>query len=400
MSTSATSRPLEGIKVLDLSRVLAGPYCASLLNDLGAEVIKIEMPGKGDDSRDFTPHIHGESTYFMLLNHGKKSLTLNLKSPQGRAVLEQLIEGADVLVENFRPGVTTRLGIDYDAVKKINPKLVYASISGFGQHGPLAHKAAYDHVIQAMGGIMQVTGWANGEPTRVGDAIGDVVSGLYCSWGILAALLQRGISGLGQHVDVAMLDAMVSMQMVSLTQLLGGIPLAGRLGNAHPISAPMDSYRAADGYLVIAVANDSLFRRLAQTIGKPEVVQDVRFATDPQRLKHQYALRVLIEEWLHDKTVDGALALLDADGIPAAPVWGLDQLLQSPHAAERGLLHQVKHPVAGEISILPQPVKLSGMHQIPDLMPPRLGEHTRAILSAQLGLSSQEMDTLEQQGVI
>jgi len=400
MSVSATSRPLEGIKVLDLSRVLAGPYCASLLNDLGAEVIKIEMPGKGDDSRDFTPHVNGESTYFMLLNHGKKSLTLNLKSPQGRAVLEQLIESADVLVENFRPGVTTRLGIDYDAVKKINPKLVYASISGFGQQGPLAHKAAYDHVIQAMGGIMQVTGWANGAPTRGGDAIGDVVSGLYGSWGILAALLQRGITGLGQHVDVAMLDAMVSMQMVSLTQLLGGMPLAGRLGNAHPISAPMDSYRAADGYLVIAVANDSLFLRLAQAIGKPEIVQDARFATDPQRLKHQYELRVLIEEWLHDKTVVVALALLDAGGIPAAPVWGLDELLQSPHAAERGLLHQVMHPVAGEISILPQPVKLSGMNQLPDLMPPQLGEHTRAILSAQLGLSSQEMDTLAQQGVI
>ncbi|CAM3557317.1 CoA transferase [Rouxiella silvae] len=400
MTTHNASRPLQGVKVLDLSRVLAGPYCASLLNDLGAEVTKIEMPETGDDSRAFTPHLNGESTYFMLLNHGKKSLTLNLKSPEGRALLEQLIESADVLVENFRPGVTARLGLDYDAVNKINPKLIYASISGFGQQGPLAHKAAYDHVIQAMGGIMQVTGWANGEPTRVGDAIGDVVSGLYCSWGILAALLQRGKTGLGQHVDVAMLDAMVSMQMVSLTQLLGGMPLAGRLGNSHPISAPMDSYRAADGYLVIAVANDSLFRRLADSIGKPELTQDARFATDPQRLKHQYELRVLIEAWLHDKSIVEALALLDQFGIPAAPVWGLDEVLKSPHVVERGLLHQVIHPVAGEVTILPQPVKMSGMTELPDLMPPRLGEHTREILGERLGLSTAEMDKLQQQGVI
>ncbi|WP_410013927.1 CaiB/BaiF CoA transferase family protein [Sodalis sp. RH24] len=400
MTIPVSPRPLEGIRVLDLSRVLAGPYCASLLNDLGAEVIKIEMPGKGDDSRDFGPHIGGESSYFMLLNHGKKSLTLNLKTPEGRRLLEQLIATADVLVENFRPGVTRRLGIDYGAVSEINPRLIYASISGFGQEGPLAHKAAYDHVIQAMGGIMQATGWPDGEPTRVGDAIGDVVAGLYCSWGVLAALLQRGITGRGQQVDMAMLDAMVSLQMVSLTQLLGGKPSAGRLGNAHPISAPMDSYRAADGHVVIAVANDSLFARLAAAIDQPGLDKDARFATDPQRLRHQSELRGYIEAWLRDKNVAQAVTLLDQAGIPAAPVWGLDEVLQSPHALARGLLQKVVHPTAGEISLLPQPVKLSGMAQPPELMPPRLGEHTRGILGDILDLSERELDELQQRGVI
>ncbi|WP_413729622.1 CaiB/BaiF CoA transferase family protein [Sodalis sp. RH22] len=400
MTIPVSPRPLEGIRVLDLSRVLAGPYCASLLNDLGAEVIKIEMPGKGDDSRDFGPHIGGESSYFMLLNHGKKSLTLNLKTPEGRRLLEQLIATADVLVENFRPGVTRRLGIDYGAVSEINPRLIYASISGFGQEGPLAHKAAYDHVIQAMGGIMQATGWPDGEPTRVGDAIGDVVAGLYCSWGVLAALLQRGITGRGQQVDMAMLDAMVSLQMVSLTQLLGGKPSAGRLGNAHPISAPMDSYRAADGHVVIAVANDSLFARLAAAIDQPGLDKDARFATDPQRLRHQSELRGYIEAWLRDKNVAQAVTLLDQAGIPAAPVWGLDEVLQSPHALSRGLLQKVVHPTAGEISLLPQPVKLSGMAQPPELMPPRLGEHTRGILGDILDLSERELDELQQRGVI
>ncbi|MEN0614454.1 CoA transferase [Klebsiella indica] len=391
---------LHGIRVLDLSRVLAGPWCASLLNDLGAEVIKIEMPGSGDDSRHFTPHIGGESSYFMQLNHGKKSVTLNLKNPQGLAILKQLVASADVLVENFRPGVTARLGIDYPTLQAINPRLVYVSISGFGQQGPLAHKPAYDHIIQAIGGIMQVTGWADGEPTRVGDAIGDVVAGLYGSWAVLAALLQRGINGKGQHLDVSMLDTMVTLQMVSLIQWIGGQPAAGRLGNAHPISAPMDSYRAQDGYIVIAVANDKLFRQLAEAMEYPALMDDTRFASDPQRLAHQQELREVIECWLATKTISQAQAILDIAGVPASPVLRLDQILASDYARQRQLVKQVEHPQAGNIAIVPQPVKMSGASGEPALLPPLLGEHTHAVLRDILGMDDATLAQLHTQGVI
>jgi CoA:oxalate CoA-transferase len=397
---SEALQPLKGIRVLDLSRVLAGPWCASLLNDLGAEVIKIEMPGSGDDSRSFTPHIAGESSYFMQLNHGKKSVTLDLKAPEGLAILKQLVAQADVLVENFRPGVTKRLGIDYPTLQEINPRLVYASISGFGQQGAMAHKAAYDHIVQAYGGIMQVTGWAEGEPTRVGDAIGDVVAGLYGSWAVLAALLQRGIGGKGQHLDVSMLDTMVTMQMVSLTQWIGGQPPAGRLGNAHPISAPMDSYPAQDGHIVIAVANDKLFRQLCSAMEKPELASDPLYLTDPLRLANQQPLRVEIERWLADKTVNDAQAILDNAGVPASAVLRLDQILTSDYARERELVKQVKHPTAGNISIVPQPVKMSAMTAEPALVPPALGEHTASVLQELLAIDEATLKQLKAQGVI
>jgi len=393
-------QPLNGVRVLDLSRVLAGPWCASLLNDLGAEVIKIEMPGSGDDSRSFTPHIGGESSYFMQLNHGKKSVTLDLKTAQGLAILKQLVASADVLVENFRPGVTARLGIDYAALQAINPRLVYVSISGFGQQGPLSHKAAYDHIIQAIGGIMQVTGWPDGQPTRVGDAIGDVVAGLYGSWAVLAALLQRGISGKGQHLDVSMLDSMVTLQMVSLTQWIGGQPAATRLGNAHPISAPMDSYQAQDGHIVIAVANDKLFRQLVSAMEHPALLDDPRFASDPLRLANQQPLREEIERSLEDKTVSDAQIILNIVGVPATPVLRLDEVLTSDYARQRELVKQTQHPRAGTVSIVPQPVKMSGLSGEPALVPPLLGEHTHAVLREILGMDDATLAQLHAQGVI
>lgn len=376
----AAPRPLDGLKVLDLSRVLAGPLCASMLADLGADVTKIEVPGRGDDSRAFGPHTAGESTYFMLMNRGKRSITLDLKSAEGAAILRELIERADVLVENFRPGVTARLGIDFDAVHAINPRLVYVSISGFGQTGPLAHRPAYDHIIQAIGGIMQVTGWPDGPPTRIGDAVGDVVAGVYGAWGALAALLQRGITGRGQHVDVAMLDAVVSLQMVSLSQLLGGAGVPSRIGNAHPVSAPMDAYAAADGHLVIAVANDQLFARLAAAMGRPELLEDVRFATDPARLAHQHELRTEIEAWTGRLSLEAATAALETAGVPAAPILGIAEATTGEHAEHRGLVRTVEHPLAGPVPIVPQPVHFSDAGPEPLLVPPTLGQHTDEVL--------------------
>jgi CoA:oxalate CoA-transferase len=399
-TTTPPTSPLTGVKVLDLARVLAGPLCAAMLGDLGATVTKVELPGHGDDSRHFTPHQNGESTYFMLLNRGKRSITIDLKSPEGHALLLKLIAQADVLVENFRPGVTARLGIDWETVKAVNPRLVYVSISGFGQTGPLSKRAAYDHIVQAMGGIMSVTGWPDGPPTRIGDAVGDVVAGVYGSWGALAALLQRGITGVGQHVDVAMLDSIFSLQMVSLSQVLGGGPRGGRRGNSHPISAPMDSYAAADGHVVIAVANDPLFARLASALGRPELTTDERFATDPARMSNQHELREVIEAWTSVRGVDAIVTELEVAGVPAAPIWDIEQLAASDHAAHRGLVQTVEHPVAGTVSVVPQPVHFSAAAPAGTLVAPTLGQHTDEVLSQDLGLSAAEIAELHQNGVV
>ncbi|GAA3668478.1 CaiB/BaiF CoA transferase family protein [Microbacterium marinilacus] len=400
MNEPATApRPLDGLKVLDLSRVLAGPLCASMLADLGAEVTKIEAPGRGDDSRGFGPHTAGESTYYMLMNRGKRSMTLDLKSDEGAEILRALIADADVLVENFRPGVTARLGIDYDSVRELNPRLIYVSISGFGQTGPLAHRPAYDHIIQAIGGIMQVTGWPDGPPTRIGDAVGDVVAGVYGAWGALAALLQRGVTNRGQHVDVAMLDALVSLQMVSLSQLLGGAGTPSRIGNAHPVSAPMDAYASVDGHLVIAVANDSLFARLAAAMGRPELVSDERFTGDALRVANQHDLRAEIESWTAARSLADVLAALEEAGVPAAPILDIAEATSSAHATHRRLVRTVDHPLAGAVPIVPQPVQFSDPGPEPDLVPPTLGQHTDEVLAG-LGYDAARIAALREKGVL
>ena len=392
--------PLQGIKVLDLARVLAGPLCSAMLADLGADVTKIEMPGSGDDSRTFAPHLGGESTYFMLLNRGKKSLTLNLKKPEGREILLRLIEQADVLVENFRPGVTARLGIDYDTVRAINPKLVYASISGFGQEGPLAQRPAYDHIVQAMGGIMTVTGWPDSPPTRVGDAIGDVVAGMYGAWGVLAALMHRSVTGSGQHIDVALLDAVMSLQLVSLAQVVGGGPAPSRIGNGHPISAPMDSYRTSDGYVVIAVANDRLFVALADAMGRPDLADDERFCTDALRQANSDDLRLEMESWTTNLTVESVVGLLETAGVPVAPIWNIEEALDSDYAKHRELVRETEHPTAGTVRVLTQPVRFSAIPATTRLNAPLLGQHSDEILEHELGMSAADVDDLRRRNVV
>ena len=392
--------PLSGVKVLDLSRVLAGPLCGALLGDLGAEVTKVEMPGAGDDSRHFAPHINGESSYFMMLNRGKRGITLNLKSDEGRDLLHRLVRDTDILIENYRPGVTARLGIDYDTLAAVNPRLVYVSISGFGQTGPLAHRPAYDHIIQAMGGIMSLTGWPGTGPTRVGESIGDVVAGMYGSYGALAALRQRDVTGHGQHVDVAMLDSVLSLLVVSLSQFTADGTEPERIGNRHPVSAPMDSFPARDGQVVLAVANDALFARLCKETGMPELLDDPRFATDAQRARHHAELRVLIENWTRDLTVDQAVSRLEAAGVPAGPIWSLKEALDSDHARQRQLLGTARHPVAGEVAVMRQPVRFSGAQPAAPAPAPVLGQHTDEVLAAALGLSPDEIAGLRARGAI
>ncbi|MCS0504819.1 CaiB/BaiF CoA transferase family protein [Ancylobacter mangrovi] len=371
--------PLAGVRVLDFSRMLAGPFCTALLADAGADVIKIESPD-GDDARHFAPRAGGESTYFLMINRGKRSVVLDLKSEEGRRAVHELAAGADIVVENFRPGVAARLGIDYASLAAINPKLVYASISGFGQEGPLSHRPAYDIIAQAMSGIMSVNGPAGSGPNRVGESVGDLIAGLQATWAILAALHGRERDGRGQHLDIAMLDSIFSIMMTALSQYLFTGEVPGRIGNAHPISAPLDSFEAADGHLIIAVANDTLFAGLAAAIGQPELAADPRFATDQARKGNEAALKAILEGWTRQRGVAEAVAALEAARVPASPILTIDQVVASAHAKARGLVRTVLHPAAGAIPVVPQPVHFLGSGELPIRPAPLLGEHTDEIV--------------------
>lgn len=392
--------PLSGIRVLDFSRMLAGPICTALLADVGADVIKIESPEGGDDARQFEPKRGGESSYFMLANRGKRSVTLNLKSPEGLEIINKLVSSCDVVVENFKPGVTFRLGIDYAALRRINPKIVYASISGFGQTGPLSHRPAYDIIAQAMGGIMSINGNPGLPPTRVGESLGDIVSGIYASWGILVALQARATTGQGQHLDIAMLDSIYSLLITAHSQYLYTGKVPGRVGNAHPISAPLDSFRAKDGYLIIAVANDPMFTRLCQALGKLDLASDSRFATDANRKLNELALKAAIEEWTTLRTVAEAVAVLEAASVPASPILSVDQVAASEHAAYRELISHVNHATAGLIPLVRQPVVFLGTGVPPAAPPPLLGEHTRAVLHDVLNYDDAKIKELKRRAII
>jgi crotonobetainyl-CoA:carnitine CoA-transferase CaiB-like acyl-CoA transferase len=372
--------PLAGVRVLDFSRMLAGPFCTALLADAGADVIKVEGL-EGDDSRHFSPRAGGESCYFMMINRGKRSVSLDLKSASGRATAHALAARSDIVVENFRPGVAARLGIDFATLSAINPKLVYASISGFGQDGPLAHRPAYDIIAQAMSGIMSVNGPAGSAPNRVGESIGDIAAGLQATWAILAALHGRDRDGKGQHLDVAMVDSVFSLMVTSLSQYLFTGVVPGRIGNGHPMSAPLDSFAASDGHMIIAVANDGLFARLAAAMGMAEVAADPRFATDPARKANEAALRTIIEGWTLRHTVEAAVATLEAAGIPASPILSIDQVVSGVHATARGLVHTVDHKTAGPVPVVPQPVRFLGSGTLQARPAPLLGEHTEEVLA-------------------
>lgn len=332
-------KPLEGITVIDLSRFLAGPYCTSMLADLGANVIKIEST-HGDDSRHIGPFVNGESIYFSMLNRGKKSISLDLKSAGGLDAFHKLCAKADVLIENFRPGVTSRLGIDSDTLRKRNTSLIYCSISGFGQSGSMSNKPAYDIIAQALSGIMASTGPEGGAPTRVGESFGDIAAGMFSSWAICAALFnrERDPKKAGCYLDVSMLDCLFTMQVTNLAQFIANGQAPKPIGNRHPLSAPFDSFQAQDGQVVIAVANNSLFSRLCHCMEMMTLIEDKRFSTDEQRGINHSALKELIESWTSARSVSEVCRQLDAVGVPASPIWNIEQLVESQHAEERGLL--------------------------------------------------------------
>ncbi|WP_369308716.1 CaiB/BaiF CoA transferase family protein [Providencia rettgeri] len=379
-STQKRQGPLAGIKVIDLSRVLAGPYCTGMMADLGAEVIKIEVPNHGDDSRHLGPFINGESVYYGLINRGKRSIELDLKEQEDRAILFQLVKESDVVVENFRPGVTQRLGIDFDSLKKHNPKLIYASISGFGQNSPLASYPAYDIVAQAMSGLMSVTGFPETGPTRSGESIGDVCAGMFASWAISSALFARERHNeAAQYIDVAMVDVLLSMQLTGLSNLFAQGKAPSLVGNRHPVSTPFDTYHAKDGLVVIAIASEKLFQRFCECMDKAHLCQDPRFQDDPSRTCHHGELRSEIEGWTAQKTVNEVCDLLLNAGVPASPIHNLQQATQSEHAKVRQVLTYLND---GGTPLISQPVFFNGKKPHSTLRAPVLGEANAQYKSA------------------
>ena len=391
---------LNGIRVLDLSRVMSGPFCTSMLADLGAEVIKIEMPGYGDEGRSFGPFKDGESAYFMLLNRNKKSVTVNMKTAEGRELIKALVPKCDVLVENFRPGVMARLGLDEASVRALNPQIIYTSISGFGQDSPIKDRPAFDLVIQAMSGLMSLTGPKGGPATAVGESIADVCTGMFAAFGTVSALFDRERNGKGRRVDVAMLDSMMAMQLTGLARQLYMEDTPKPAGNRHPITYPVDSFATKTGDIVMVCFNDQAFAALAALMGDQSIASDERFLTNAARNENEELLRSMIADWTISKTQDEIVtALIDA-GIPAAPVWDLRELTNSDHCAARQLVVQGNHSTFGAAPLVPQPVKFSGIQTMQSPTTPALGEHTEQVLQQINKLNDAEIKELREKKVI
>jgi CoA:oxalate CoA-transferase len=391
--------PLDGIRVIDFSRVLAGPLCSALLGDLGADVMKIEPPG-GDDYRAIGPFANGESGLFGAMNRNKRSVVIDLKTADGQTLAQSLCAQADVVVENFRPGVAARLGIGYETLSARHPALVYASVSGFGQTGPESRRPAYDIILQALCGLMDATGAPDGEPTLVGDSVSDVVSGIFASWGVLAALVARDRTGRGTHVDVSMFDATLNLTAGLVARYAATGVAQSRVGNRHATSAPFGAYRAADGHFVVAVLNNKLFAGLADAIGQPELAADPRFASDASRCAHEAELRACIERWAAMRTVADVNAALSAAGIPVAPIQSIRQALDSEHARTRGLLVDAASADGSTVRLPVQPLKFSAYPNTRTTRAPRLGEHTSKVLEEVLGLDAATIAAFSAQGVI
>ena len=391
---------LDGLTVVDLTRVLSGPYCTMMLADMGARVIKVEQPGRGDDTRAWGPPFqNGESAYFLSINRNKESVTLNLKHPEGRRVLDALIERADVLVENFRPGTLERMGLGYADLSKQRPDLVYCSISGFGQTGPRRREPGYDAVMQGEGGLMSITGAPDGPGYRLGIAIVDIVSGMFSAYGIAVALLARERTGRGQYIDVGMLDSVAALltYQAGIHFTTGEAP--GRLGNRHPSITPYETLEAADGELVVAAGNDQLWRTFCGVIGAEALADDARFRTNKDRVAARDALRPLLVERMRTRPAAEWIGRLKTAGIPCGAVRDLAQVFADPQLIERAMVVALDHPVAGAIRQLGVPIKMSGTPGAVRTPPPALGQHTEAILG-ELGMSGPEIARLRADGAV
>jgi formyl-CoA transferase/CoA:oxalate CoA-transferase len=374
--------PLDGLRVIDLTRVVAGPFCTMLLGDMGAEVLKIEEPAHGDDSREWEPFIGGTGSFYLALNRSKKSVALDLKTPEGAAALRRLVESADVLIENFRPASLARLGFGYAEMAEINPRLIYTSITGYGQTGPHARLPGYDAVIQGEAGIMDMTGFPDGEPTRVGVAVTDYLAGLYAVQGILLALHERHTSGRGQHVDIALFDAMLSVMRLPLSMLLATGEVPTRVGNDHLSIAPYEPFRAKDGLIIVAVGNPRVWGRFCEAIDRPDLRDDPRFGSNTDRVANRAVLKREIEAAFERFTVDELAARFDPYDVPCGRVRNMREAIEHPQVLARNTLITQHHPQIGPVQTLAPVVKLSRTPADVRLPPPALGEHTSEILAA------------------
>jgi len=394
-------KPLENIKILDLTRVLAGPFCTMVLSDLGAEVVKVEIPGTGDDARSFGPFKNDQSLYFLSINREKKSVSINLKTEKGKAIFKDLVKQFDVVIENFRPGTMEKLGLGYEELKDLNPGLIYAASSGYGHTGPGSKKASYDILAQAMGGIMSITGWPDTPPTRVGMSLGDITASLYTAIGILAALQYRNNTGIGQKVDVAMLDCQVSILENAITRYQVEGKLPEPLGNRHPTIAPFQAFKAKDRYFVIGCGNDSLWKRLCVAIGREDLFENKSFATNDLRTQNLASLVEELDKTFPQKSAEEWVKIIDAAGVPCGPINTIDKVLNEPQINARNMIVDVEDKKAGKIKIAGNPIKMSSLDDISHRKPaPEVGENNFEVLSEMLGLSKEEVEQLKQNGVI
>lgn len=406
MNDTLQAGALAGVRVLDLSRVLAGPWAGQLLADLGADVVKVERPGAGDDTRAWGPpwlndsdgQSTGESAYYLSANRNKRSVTIDIASEAGQRVVREMASRADVVLENFKVGGLAQYGLDYASLKAVNPRLVYCSITGFGQTGPYASRAGYDFLIQGMGGLMSLTGRPDGTegggPLKVGVALTDIMTGLYATVAVLAALKRREQSGEGQHIDLALLDVQIAcLANQAANYLVGGV-VPRRMGNAHPNIVPYQEFPTADGYMIVAVGNDGQFASLCNTLGKPEWSSDERFATNPQRVKHRSELIALIHGMTVRRTTDEWVAAMEAAGVPCGPINTLDRVFADPHVQARGARIEMPHPLAKEVPLVANPIRLSESPVQYRHAPPTLGQHTEEVLSDWLGATAEEIDAL------
>ncbi len=389
--------PLAGIRVLDLSRVLAGPWCGQLLADLGADVVKVERPEGGDDTRAWGPpnlkdaagNATSESAYYLCTNRNKRSITIDIAQPAGQALIRRLAAQADVVIENFKLGGLAKYGLDYAALSQTNPRLVYCSITGFGQTGPYAPRAGYDLLIQGMGGLMSITGRADGDegagPQKVGVALTDIMTGLYATIAVQAALAERERSGRGQHIDLALLDVQIACLANQASNFLAGGVVPRRMGNAHPNIVPYQDFQTADGYMILAVGNDAQFARFCDLAGHAEWARDERFTTNPQRVAHRGELIALIREATLKRTTREWVASLEAAGVPCGPINRIDQVFDDEQVRSRGLRIELPHPAAGVVPLVANPIRLSETPIEYRRAPPMLGEHSRQVLRDWLG---------------
>jgi len=406
---SEAKGPLSGVTVVDLTRVLAGPTCTQILGDLGADVIKIERPGAGDDTRKFAPPFlkdgegkdTAESAYYMGANRNKRSVALDISKPEGAKLVRLMALQADALVENFKTGNLSKYNLDYDKLKDSNPKLVYCSVTGFGQTGPYASRPGYDFLIQGMGGMMSITGDPDGEPQKVGVPIADIMAGMYASVAVNAALRHAAVTGQGQYIDIGMMDTTVAMLAnVGMNYLHGN--MLGRLGNAHPNIVPYQPFRTADGFIIVAIGNDSQFQRFCDLAECGEIFENVKFATNDARVRNRGALLAVLEKIFAGRTSDEWLSGLRDMKIGCGPINNLQEVFDDPHVKERGMVVNMLHPATGDdgVDLIGSPMRLTGTPVSYRHAPPLIGQHTNEVLSEKLGLSDDELATLREKNVI